>query len=127
MLIPSILTKAKKRVYAKYKFVRTTHIWPTRGDLLAYEEALAIEAEVDQLLDGTAFNTGARRHSTVSKTPAIEIKEEAQESERVKNARKVKEIFERVFERWRDLSKVKTEGDAAEAMRRRGLERFDYG
>ena len=124
MLTSAVLAAAKKRSYANYPFVRTADIWASRQDLIAYEGALAIEAKVDQLLEGTTFNTG-RGRSTVSKTPAVEVKEEpqAQESERVQNARQVKEILDVVYPNWCDLVAVKGDVDP----RRRGLERFDCG
>ncbi|RDX56460.1 hypothetical protein OH76DRAFT_1550917 [Lentinus brumalis] len=72
MLTPAILSRAKKRSYADYPYHRTPNIWPTRDDLIAYEEALMIEAEVDVLLDGlTPSNSfGTRGRSSVSRTPA---------------------------------------------------------
>ncbi|KAI0723944.1 hypothetical protein C8T65DRAFT_714858 [Cerioporus squamosus] len=72
MLTSAILSRAKKRSYAEYPYQRTPGIWATREDLLAYEEALVIEAEVDVLLEGLtpANGFGARGRSTASRTPA---------------------------------------------------------
>lgn len=123
MLTAAILSTAKKREYAKYTYTRTADIWPTREDLIAYEEALALEAEVDLLLEGTTFNAGARGRSTTSKTPVVKTEEEGHESERVKNARKVKEILETIRPQWDELVTAKSEADPP----RKGLERFDCG
>ena len=46
-----------------------------------------------------------------------------EETERVRNARKVKEILERVYPKWVDLVQAKVETET----RRKGLERFDCG
>ncbi|RPD66429.1 hypothetical protein L226DRAFT_479073 [Lentinus tigrinus ALCF2SS1-7] len=72
LLTPAILARAKKWSYADYPYQRTADIWVTRDDLLAYEEALALEAEVDAFLDGPTYanGSGARERSTASRTPA---------------------------------------------------------
>lgn len=71
LLTPAILARAKKRSYANYLYQRTANIWATRDDLLAYEQALELEAEVDTLLEGpTSTNGSARERSTTSRTPA---------------------------------------------------------
>ncbi|TBU49163.1 VRR-NUC domain-containing protein [Dichomitus squalens] len=157
LLTPALLARAKKREYAAYEFMRTRDIWPAREDLLAYEEALAIEAEVDALLEGTGFGratpaNGGQDRSTSSRTPVplggnrfrtpitpgrraggaipespVVVKSEPdageEETERVRNARKVKEILERVYPKWVDLVQTKGERNP----RRKGLERFDCG
>ena len=158
LLTPALLARAKKREYAAYVSTRTRDIWATREDLLAYEAALAVEAEVDILLEGTGFGRaappdGSRERSASSQTPVhlvgsdrsrtpvtpgervrgavaespILIKGEVgggeEETERVRNARKVKEILERVYPKWVDLVQAKVETES----RRKGLERFDCG
>ena len=72
LLTPAILARAKKRSYANYLYQRTANIWATRDDLLAYEQALELEAEVDALLEGPTSSTssGTRNRSTISRTPA---------------------------------------------------------
>ncbi|KAI1794637.1 VRR-NUC domain-containing protein [Ganoderma leucocontextum] len=155
LLTPALLARAKKREYAAYACTRTSDIWPTREDLLAYEAALEIEAKVDALLDsgGVGPNGGSGR-STASRTPApmaehrfktpvtprratrassaavsespVVVKAERkdeEETERVRNARKVKELMETVYPKWIDLVQAKGE----ENPRRKGLERFDCG
>lgn len=156
LLTPALLARAKKREYAAYACTRTSDIWPTREDLLAYEEALEIEAKVDALLDGgtAGLSGGGSGRSTASRTPAptvdyrfrtpvtpgrttrasstatsespIVVKTEPkgeEETERVRNARKVKELMETVYPKWIDLVQAKGE----ENPRRKGLERFDCG
>ncbi|KAM6500213.1 VRR-NUC domain containing protein [Amanita muscaria] len=49
LLLPALLTSFRKRAYPKYKYMRDKSIWPTRDDLLAYEEALALEVELEEL------------------------------------------------------------------------------
>lgn len=77
---PAILSSAKKRAYAPQGHRRTPYgPWPTREALLQYEEALSLEAEVDELLDGwsgsgksssTTSSMRARSTSVISRTPA---------------------------------------------------------
>ena len=71
------------------------------------------------------------RHATragsaaTSDSPVVvkrELKVE-EESERVRNARKVKELMETVYPKWIDLVQTKREDNP----RRKGLERFDCG
>lgn len=155
LLTPALLARAKKREYAAYTCERTSDIWSTREDLLAYEEALEIEAQVVALLDGggSAPNSDSGR-STASRTPVpmaeyrfrtpvtpgrttrassaatsdspVIVKAEPagqEETERVRNARKVKEVMGIVYPKWIDLVQAKGEEDP----RRKGLERFDCG
>ncbi|KAH9945856.1 uncharacterized protein BXZ73DRAFT_86110 [Epithele typhae] len=88
LLVPAVLAIAKRRT--------TPDIWRTREELLAYEAALATEAEVDVLLgDGSfaPYGAGARGRSTGSKTPAVgDVKEEQGESDR--------EIMESIYQTW---------------------------
>lgn len=149
ILTPAILTRAKKRAYAAYTYTRTTDIWLTREDLLAYEEALAIEAEVDALLESpSAANSTGRGRSTASRTPALMggpsrvqtpvtpvkgkaspvaskgvVKTEPEEKERVKSARAVKDILDDVFPKWVNLVETQREKE----LPRKGLERFECG
>ncbi|KAI8989721.1 VRR-NUC domain-containing protein [Trametes punicea] len=76
LLTPALLARAKKRAYAAYLYARTPDIWRSRAELLAYEDALATEAEVDALLEftsGTGYGAGrgARERSTASRTPGL--------------------------------------------------------
>ncbi|KAF8630450.1 hypothetical protein AX17_005427 [Amanita inopinata Kibby_2008] len=49
LLLPALLTSFKKRSYPQYTYVRDKSIWPTREDLLAYERALELEAELEEI------------------------------------------------------------------------------
>jgi Fanconi-associated nuclease 1 len=70
LLTPSILSRSNKRFYPKYTYFRRTDIWPTREALIAYEEALALEARVDGILEATGIlGTRGRSRSVASKTP----------------------------------------------------------
>jgi len=48
-LTTSILAYSKKRNYEDYKARRTTDIWASREELIAYEKALKLDAEIDNL------------------------------------------------------------------------------
>jgi hypothetical protein len=48
-LATSILAYSKKRSYEDYKAHRTTDIWASREELIAYEKALRLESEIDDL------------------------------------------------------------------------------
>ncbi|KAL1944729.1 hypothetical protein VTO73DRAFT_3159 [Trametes versicolor] len=150
LLTPAVLARAKKWKFAEYVYARTPDIWRTRAELLAYEDALAVEAEVDDLLDNV-YGPGARGRdrSTMSRTPGPgrtktpvtprkgtrvvadtpkggkAIVQEDEESTRVKNARLVKDILESHYPRWQALVDTKPEGD--DDGRRNALQRFECG
>jgi fanconi-associated nuclease 1 len=73
LLTPAILSRAKKRSYVPYEFKRTPDIWLNRADLIAFEEALSLEARVDELLDGypAASAPAKRGRPAKSVTPAV--------------------------------------------------------
>ncbi|KZT27328.1 hypothetical protein NEOLEDRAFT_1110695 [Neolentinus lepideus HHB14362 ss-1] len=148
LLTESILVKARKRVYNRVGYTRTRDIWPTREALLAYEDALLLEAKVDELLGatpGSASSSPRGRSITVpdaatitqTQTRATSSAEKGKgssvgsgwdieipkESPRVQAARQVKGIFEVVYPQWRALVAAKAE----EEGRAGGLERFDCG
>lgn len=82
LMQPAILSSAKKRAYAPKGHKRTPYgPWPTREALLQYEEALSLEAEVDELLDGwsgssksssstSSMRARSRSTSVMNQTPA---------------------------------------------------------
>ncbi|EGN95749.1 hypothetical protein SERLA73DRAFT_76815 [Serpula lacrymans var. lacrymans S7.3] len=70
LLTSSILCQAKKRCYPAYAWSRTPDIWPSREALMAYEEALELEAQVDAIFDGSVPTSFVRGRSAASKTPA---------------------------------------------------------
>jgi hypothetical protein len=49
-LTASILVYSKKRNYEDYKAHRTVDIWTSREELIAYENALKLEAEIEDLV-----------------------------------------------------------------------------
>jgi len=49
LLTTSILAYSKKWNYENYKAHRTADIWTSREELIAYEKALVLEAEIDNL------------------------------------------------------------------------------
>jgi fanconi-associated nuclease 1 len=53
-----VLSRAKKRFYAAYSYQRTKDIWKSREDLLAYEDALEMEAKIGEYLDGSSGGRG---------------------------------------------------------------------
>lgn len=150
LLTPAVLARAKKWKFAEYVYARTPDIWRTRAELLAYEDALAVEAEVDDLLDNV-YGPGARgrARSTMSRTPGPgrtktpvtprkgtsvvadtpkggkAVVQEDEESTRVKNARLMKDILESHYPRWQALVDTKPEGD--DDGRRNALQRFECG
>ena len=50
LLTTSILAYSKRRNYEDYKARRTADIWASREELIAYEDALKLEAEVDDII-----------------------------------------------------------------------------
>lgn len=73
MLTEAILAHTKKRNYPHYKYARRADIWTTREALMEYEEALAIEARVDSILESKGI-VRARSRSVATKTPARQFK-----------------------------------------------------
>ena len=51
LMLEALLTIFKKRKYADYEHARDRDIWPSRIELLDYEEALELEMHLDELLD----------------------------------------------------------------------------
>ncbi|TFK20357.1 hypothetical protein FA15DRAFT_696981 [Coprinopsis marcescibilis] len=51
LMLPALLTKFKRRAYPKYEHNRDPEIWPTRVELLKYEEALELEMLLDEIID----------------------------------------------------------------------------
>ena len=67
LLTTSILAYCRKQTYEDYKAQRTADIWTSRDELIAYEDALKLEAEVDGMMndgrgrEGTPVETGNAR------------------------------------------------------------------
>ena len=140
ILTPSILSSAHRRAFQPYTFTRSSNIWPSRIALLAYERALELEAQIDELSDNALTPSRARSRArsvtshlssisqfTVKLEPGIarenELGEDStvKESLRAHNARLVVPIFEIAYAEWRAL------GEGNSCPRPRGLERFDRG
>lgn len=49
-LTTAVLARSRRRNYPQYKVSRSPHIFPSRDNLLAFEEALRVEAEMEELL-----------------------------------------------------------------------------
>ncbi|KLO19274.1 hypothetical protein SCHPADRAFT_924671 [Schizopora paradoxa] len=54
LLTPALLKWCRKRYYANYTYERTSTIFPSREALLAFEEALRMEAIMECMLEGGA-------------------------------------------------------------------------
>ncbi|KAI0672928.1 hypothetical protein C8Q78DRAFT_1122510 [Trametes maxima] len=157
LLTPALLSRAKKRAYATYPYARTADIWRSRAELLAYEDPLRVEAEVDALLEFSEFKGGRGRGSTRDRstmsmsmtpgprrtmTPAAPASAqngkamiaeggapgEAEGTVREQNARKVVEILEAVYPHWDALVRTKPDVESGEASaRHKALQRFECG
>ncbi|EJD53099.1 hypothetical protein AURDEDRAFT_148954, partial [Auricularia subglabra TFB-10046 SS5] len=83
LFLPSILAKAKRRNYAKYEYKRTDRVFPSRDRFLGYVNALMIESEIDDLLEGFGFtyqpkSKAAKEHAkSISTTPRQDAAERA--------------------------------------------------
>ena len=62
LLTPALLRRCRKRYYPLYSYIRTTEIFSSRGALIAYEEALRMEAAIDMMLEGTIDIEVAQEH-----------------------------------------------------------------
>lgn len=79
LLTPALLKWCRKRYYANYTYVRTSTIFPNREALLAYEEALRMEAVMECMLEGEldeddvieAFDKWAARNSEAKENEIV--------------------------------------------------------
>ncbi|KAL5489948.1 hypothetical protein ACEPAI_4780 [Sanghuangporus weigelae] len=62
LLTPALLRRCRKRYYPLYTYVRTREIFTSREALIAYEEALRMEAAVDLMLEGNIDVELAEQH-----------------------------------------------------------------
>ncbi|KAL7267264.1 hypothetical protein RUND412_010157, partial [Rhizina undulata] len=98
-----ILSRTLRRNFPHYVVSRTSNIFPTRIDLLEFEEAVKLQTNVDEILESSGVPTKEGLGSVLK-------------------------IFESIWERWKDL--VEEEGrkvkdkDAEEAVERVYLRRF---
>jgi len=125
LLTASILVYSKKRNYEDYKAHRT-NIWASREELIAYEDALRLEAEIDDLVnDGRGKDTfiepGAIGSNvfTSSFGNYAEIRRIDEDTKSIRH-RLVQQKFETIYQVWKQLIKEPWKD-------RGGLERLEYG
>lgn len=129
--LPALLAGFKKWDFPEYRYERTAFIWPTRDDLLEYEEALYLDVEMDNL-PGDTTKSDNLASETESKTP-VEISNDGEEfegsvSKSIQGARHVTTLYKECIERkWKALLARKNTGKGKTAMRAPGLERFEAG
>jgi fanconi-associated nuclease 1 len=123
-LLPALLAAFQKRRHADTHYVRTD-VFSSRQALLDYEEALALEARVEEAL----LSTVARPQTLSQKVQAGEKGKKTKEmalslsiSPRVEAANVVRDIWKDVYDRWKVLVNLKDENKSSP-----GLERFDCG
>ena len=101
MLLPLILSRARKRIYPKYDYVRTSTIFRSRDYLLAFENALKLEVDIEDAL---------------ANVPG-----------RIERHKKVVDIWQSVYPRWKELvQKVEETGEEG-SYAHPGIERFEEG
>ncbi|KAF9513418.1 hypothetical protein BS47DRAFT_1393281 [Hydnum rufescens UP504] len=101
ILLPLILARSKKRQYPVYEATRTTNVFISRDALIRYEKALRVEDELDKVPDHGSLN-------------------------RFERAEKVLEIFQTIYNKWKDLANGK-ECREQRLQNHPGLERFEEG
>jgi fanconi-associated nuclease 1 len=128
LALPALLTAFRKRHHADTSYIRTAGVFPSRQALIDYEEALGLEAHIDEALSGQT-QVVASPPATSDKSAQGKGKGNAAEkgplssiSPRVESARVVRKIWTEVNDRWKTLVNVT---DVQE--RSPGLERFDCG
>ncbi|KAF8310540.1 hypothetical protein DL93DRAFT_1584990 [Clavulina sp. PMI_390] len=100
ILLPLILSRSKKRKYPDYPTTRTIEVFSSREHLLAYEQALKLEYDIEAVLG---------------------------EGERSERGEKAYQLFESIYGRWQSLvAELKDNGEEG-AYARPGLERFEEG
>ena len=127
LLTTSILAYSKKWNYEDYKAHRTADIWESRDELIAYENALKLEAEIDDLANdgrgkkGTSVEPGtiggnvfASDYEPYAETWRID------EDTKLVRHRLVQQKFETIYQVWKQLIKEPWKD-------RVGLERFECG
>lgn len=101
ILLPLILSRSKKRKYPDYPATRSVEVFSSRDHLLAYEQALQLEADIEKAL--------------------------SEGETRVERGEAAYQLFESVYARWQSLvTDIKASGEEG-AYARPGLERFEEG
>ncbi|KAL5636850.1 hypothetical protein ACGC1H_000726 [Rhizoctonia solani] len=104
IMLSAILSLSGKRDYPRYKYKRTSDIFPTRTDLLRYMEISLLLNEVENLLAGVGPPQGAK-------------------FDRLKASQSIINIWETHWDRWNLLVAYLKD----KSHRERGLERFEEG
>lgn len=117
LMLPEILTSSQKRNYPQTNPRRST-IWPSRDALLEYERALELEAIVDESLGEQNHSTGAWVGPSGY---GFGTKGGRQEG-----ARRVRKVWEGVWERWK-LAAKRASSDTKAVGSRHVLDRFTLG
>ena len=117
LMLPEILTSAQKRNYPQTNPRRST-IWPSRDALLEYERALELEAIVDESLGEQNHSTGAWVGPSGY---GFGTKGGRQEG-----ARRVRKVWEGVWDRWK-LAAKRASSDTKAVGSRHVLDRFTLG
>lgn len=123
LLLPALLTAFRKRRHAETHYVRTTGVFPSRQALLDYEEALALEARIDEALSGqiqAIVHPSLKNPQGKGKAKEKDISSSV--GRRIEGARIVRDIWTDVYDRWKVLVSC---NDGEEKSP--GLERFDCG
>jgi hypothetical protein len=117
LMLPEILTSAQKRNYPDINPRRST-IWPSRDALLEYERALELEAIVDESL-------GEQNHSTGAWVGPSGFGF-GTKGGRFEGARRVRKVWEGVWDRWK-LAAKRASSDIKAVGSRHVLDRFTLG
>ncbi|KAF7778490.1 hypothetical protein Agabi119p4_2835 [Agaricus bisporus var. burnettii] len=145
--LPALLAGFKKWKFPDYEYERTGTIWPTREDLLEYEEALYLEVEMENLPEEASRSTSlvpenqgsngkvagnsivkTERDKSVSLIRQVTEDPEVTASLNIRRARHMKNLYRAKIEpKWRVLL-VRKEQEKGKAVERSpGLERFEAG
>ncbi|RUS24895.1 hypothetical protein BC938DRAFT_472935, partial [Jimgerdemannia flammicorona] len=119
----SILARISRRNFPSYPVQRTADMWRSRGELVEYEEALRVRAEVEALVEGTGWVEKGRTGGKERERGKEKDKEEQAEC-----LRRAWEVCEGVLERWQTV--VERESAMAanqEEERPYYLRRFEAG
>jgi len=138
--LPALLAGFKKWDFPEYRYERTAFIWPTREDLLEYEQALYLDVEMENLpgdmtkSDNLVSEMGSKipvipeKGATPVEIPNNDEEFEGWVSKSIQGARYVTTLYkERIERKWKALLARKNTGKEKTAMRAPGLERFEAG
>ncbi|KAF8514069.1 VRR-NUC domain-containing protein [Gautieria morchelliformis] len=123
LLLPALLAAFQKRRHADTYYVRTD-VFSSRQALLDYEEALILEARVEEALSSVVARPRALSKKAQAREggKAKEMALSLSTSPRVEAAKVVRGISMGVYDRWKVLVDLKDEDKGSPS-----LERFDCG